>query len=243
MPVLRAVWPTLDTLDKPTRQALRIAHAKWQESPAEHHDAWLDFVLRELTGWSDELLWSDSGLLEPLSLDVTEHDTRLTPSFALISPNSEVKPTTTHVLGIALQPGTHPTTRLKGDAWAATPADRLARLCRHHGVQLGLATDARWWTLVWAPRDEVTTTATFDAIGWSESAEQDIVRAFVSVLGRRRFFSVPDEEKLGALLAESKHSQEDITEALGIQVRQAVELLVAAIGRADTAGGNAASAA
>ena len=35
------------------------------------------------------------------------------------------------------------------------------------------------------------------------------------------------------LLRASLDSQEEITEALGVQVRQAVELLVAAIGRAD----------
>ncbi len=113
-------------------------------------------------------------------------------------------------------------------------ADRLARLCRHHDIELGLATDGRWWALVWAPRGGVTTTAVFGAVVWPETAERDVVRAFVSLLCRPRFFSVPDAEKLAALLEESKDSQERITEALGVQVRQAVELLVVAIGRADT---------
>jgi hypothetical protein len=39
-------------------------------------------------------------------------------------------------------------------------------------------------------------------------------------------------ERLPALLRESLKHQEDITEALGVQVRQAVELLVAAFARA-----------
>lgn len=108
-------------------------------------------------------------------------------------------------------------------------------LCRHHDVQLGLATDGRWWVLVSAPRGKVTTTAIFDTVAWNEATERDVVRAFVSLLCRRRFFGVPDEEKLVKLLRKSEDSQEEITEALGVQVRQAVELLVAAIGRADTA--------
>lgn len=235
LPVLRTAWPTLDALDKPARQALRNAHKAWQAAPVEGQRAWLEFVLRELAGWGDELFWNDHGALEPLALDVSEHETRLTPSFALVSPTSEVKPATTHVLGVVIETGTHPTTRIKGDPWSATPVDRLAQLCRHHDVPLGLATDGRWLTLVWAPRDEVTTTATFDTVGWPEAAERDVVRAFISLLGRHRFFAVPDDQKLTALLEASKSSQEDITEALGVQVRQAVELLVAAIGRADTA--------
>ena len=44
---------------------------------------------------------------------------------------------------------------------------------------------------------------------------------------------MPDEETLAALLEQSQDNQEEITEALGIQVRQAVELLIAAIGRAE----------
>ena len=79
--------------------------------------------------------------------------------------------------------------------------------------------------------------AVFDAVAWPEAAERDVVRAFVSLLRRRRFFGVPDDETLPAAAAASLDSQEDITEALGVQVRQAVELLVAAIGRADVASG------
>src|SRR5690606_23040325 len=116
--------------------------------------------------------------------------------------------------------------------WAATYVDRLAHACRHHNVELGLATDGRWWALVWAPRGGVTTTAVFDAVSWPEAAERVVVRAFVSLLCRRRFFGVPEEERLVPLLRASLDRAEDITEALGVQVRKAVELLVAAIGRA-----------
>ncbi|MFE0762365.1 Eco57I restriction-modification methylase domain-containing protein [Streptomyces smyrnaeus] len=142
------------------------------------------------------------------------------------------------LLGTLLPAGCHPTRRLPeavGGAWAATPADRLARLLRRHGVALGLVTDGRFWTLVWAPVGGVTTTATFDTVGWNEAAELNSVRAFRSLLCRRQFFGVPDEQMLVPLLEESGRHQEDITDALGVQVRQAVELLVEAIGRADNA--------
>lgn len=235
LPVLKATWPTLDALDKPTRERLRLEHSLWLDDTRGRQRAWITYVLAELLGWGDALQWKDDGALDVMSLDVTEHETRISPTFALIEPGEDPKPKTTRVLGLVCPPGTHPTARIASETWSATPVDRLARLCRYHEVELGLVTDGRWWTLVRAPRDKVTTAATFDGAAWSEFAELTVVRAFVSLLSRTRFFGVPADETLEQLLERSEESQEEITEALGVQVRQAVELLVAAIGRADTA--------
>ncbi|HEX5541634.1 MAG TPA: DNA methyltransferase [Micromonospora sp.] len=230
LPVLRDTWPNLDPLDKKTREGLRVEHATWLADPAGGQNAWIGYVLRELLGW-DNALHEDG--LDCLAVEVAEHDTTIRPSFALVEPGEEVKPDTVRLLGMMCPSGTQPTARVADSAWAATYADRLAHLCRHHGIELGLATDGRWWALVWAPRGGVTTTAVFDAVSWAEAAERIVVRAFVSLLSRRRFFGVPDAERLVPLLRNSLDSQEEITEALGVRVRQAVELLVAAIGRSD----------
>ena len=236
LPVLRAVWPDgPDALDKPTREKLRVEHSRWQVDPAGTQQDWIRYVLRDLLGWADAVhgISQDTTVLDALAVEVAEHDTTLTPSFVLATPGEDVKPATARLLGLVVQPHSQPTARAADSAWAATPADRLAHLCRHHEVELGLVTDGRFWTLVWAPRGGVTATATFDAVAWPEAAERIVVRAFVSLLCRSRFFGVPDDEKLGKLLKDSISQGEDITEALGVQVRQAVELLVAAIGRAD----------
>ncbi|MEV5693046.1 Eco57I restriction-modification methylase domain-containing protein [Micromonospora globbae] len=230
LPVLRRTWPTLDALDKKTRERLRQEHTTWQADTAEGQRAWIGYVLGELLGWGDAL--HQDGL-DALAYTVAEHDTELRPSFVLVEPGEEVKPDSVRLLGMVCPAGQQPTARIKDSTWAATPADRLAHLCRHHNIELGLATDGRWWTLVWAPRGGVTTTATFDTVSWPEAAERDVVRAFVSLLSRRRFFGVPEGERLVPLLRDSLGSQEEITEALGVQVRRAVELLVAAIGRID----------
>lgn len=170
------------------------------------------------------------GDLTALAVEVPEHETTLVPDFALVEPDEDVKPATAALVGLVCEAA--PTARVPGSAWSATPVDRLAHLCRATGVELGLATDGRWWTLVWARPGEATATATFDAISWHESADLPVVRALVSLLRRRRFFAVPAAERLPALLRDSAGSGEDITEALGVNVRRAVELLVAAIGRA-----------
>ncbi|MDH6464326.1 hypothetical protein M2302_004524 [Micromonospora sp. A200] len=230
LPVLRATWPSLDALDKKTRERLRQEHATWQADINAGQQPWIGYVLRELLGWGDTL---HTDGLDGLGHTVAEHDTELRPSFALVEPGEEIKPDSVRMLGMICPAGSQPTARIRDSAWAATPVDRLAHLCRHHNIELGLVTDGRWWTLVWAPRGGVTTTAVFDAVAWPEAAERDVVRAFVSLLSRHRFFGVPDAERPVPLLRASLGSQEEITEALGVQVRQAVELLVAAMGRTD----------
>jgi hypothetical protein len=230
VPVLRQTWPSLDSLDKPERERLRTQHADWLADQATGQPAWLDYVLGDLLGWGDALHRTGP---DDLAVTVAEHDTMLIPDFALVQPGEEIKPDTVRLLGVTCPAGSRPTARVKDSTWAATPADRLAQLCRHHEVELGLATDGRFWTLVWAPRGGATTMATFDAVAWTEVAERDVVRAFRSLLHRRRFFAVADDEKLVPLLRKSLDNQEEITEALGVQVRQAVELLIGAFGRID----------
>ncbi|MGY4924904.1 Eco57I restriction-modification methylase domain-containing protein [Streptomyces sp. 900105755] len=246
MPVLLRAWPQLDALEKDERARLRARHADWQTDTTAGRDEWVAYILSRLLGWNDALTLrvgeSEHHGLDRLTLRVAEHNTEVRPDFALVDPGTDLatEPSTeaaakrVRLLGMTVPAGTAPTARAGGGGdWAAAPADRLARLLRHHGVPLGLVTDGRWWCLVWAPLGGVTTTAVFDAIGWNEAAERNVVRAFVSLLRRRRFFEYDEPETLVGLLKESLAAGEDVTEALGVQVRQAVELLVDAIGRAD----------
>lgn len=236
IPALTRVWPQLDALDGPARRSLRLAHSEWQSKPTVYHDAWIGYLLSDLLGWGDALS-EDPALLGNLALSVPEHQETVTPSFALIHPDasdaSSPAPDAIPLLGLVCAPDVLPTGKQSGAAWAASPADRLARLCRHHGIGLGLATAGRWCTLVWAPREAAATYVTFDTADWGSAADRTTVRAFVSLLTRRRFFSVPDDETLTFLLSNAEDRAEDLTESLGHQVKEAVELLVAAIGRGD----------
>ncbi len=224
IPVLRRVWPAgLDTLEQPTRAGFRAEHADYFDVPAEKRDAnhWIRYVLADLLGWVDLLAWDSETDAEGLKLAFPEHGEAVTPSFGLQRRDGEFG-----LLGLVGDES--PTGRVAGSTWAASHADRLAHLLRRHDVPLGLATNGSFWVLVRAPRGKATTQATFDARVWCE--EPDLLRAFVSLLSRVRFVGVPDEETLPALLDQSEDNQEEITEALGIQVRQGVELLIGAIG-------------
>ncbi|MGV2433619.1 MAG UNVERIFIED_CONTAM: hypothetical protein LVT10_00890 [Anaerolineae bacterium] len=64
---------------------------------------------------------------------------------------------------------------------------------------------------------------------WGE--DRETYRAFVSLLDRSRFFGVTDEDTLPAMLDESANDAQEVTDQLGAQVRQAVEILVRAFDR------------
>ena len=226
IPMLRRAWPAgLDTLEPPMRARLRAEHADYFDvsAAARNRDDWIRYVLADLLGWSDLVTFGPE-IPERLTLEVPEHSEAVTPSFALTDRDGAFR-----LLGLICDG--LPTGRVIGSSWAASPADRLARMMRRNDAPLGLATDGQSWVLVWAPYGKATTQAAFDASLWRE--EPDLLRAFVSLLCRARFFGVPDDETLPALFAQSQDNAEEITEALGNQVRRAVELLVAAIGRAE----------
>ena len=84
--------------------------------------------------------------------------------------------------------------------------------------------------LVHAPVGAVASFASWYARLWGQ--EPETLRAFVSLLGVRRFFG-PEAERLPALFERSLKHQDDVTDALGEQVRRAVEVLVQSLDRAD----------
>ncbi|MGH1555549.1 hypothetical protein ACRAWF_38210 [Streptomyces sp. L7] len=247
MPVLLQAWPQLDALDKDQRTRLRARHADWQADTTVGRDEWTAYILR--TSWSGATpspcarartttsRWTASPSTFPSTAPVSA-PTSPSPSPAPTSPPNRTPSPRPSAYACSASPSPaapHPPPGLNwGDDWAASPADRLARLLRHHDVPLGLVTDGRWWCVVWAPVGGVTTTAVFDAIDWNAAAERNVVRAFVSPAPPPPVLRVRGVRGLlVGLLKKSLDAGDEVTEALGIQVRQAVEQLVDAIGRAD----------
>ncbi|MFG2119704.1 Eco57I restriction-modification methylase domain-containing protein [Streptomyces sp. NPDC048710] len=139
------------------------------------------------------------------------------------------------LLGMLSPWGLHPLARTTQGGWTASPVERLAVLLRARDVPIGLVTDGRWWALVWAPRGGTTGCAVWDASLWS--TEPDTLRAFLALLQRSRFLAVAQPDTLPALLQESLLRQEEVTETLGRQVRDAVEMLVGTLDRLDADSG------
>jgi hypothetical protein len=135
------------------------------------------------------------------------------------------------LLGMVTAWGTHPLTRTTTGTWTANAVERLAVLLRARDVPVGIVTDGRWWALVTAPRGAATGAAVWDASLFSE--EPRSLEGLVALLTRSRFQAAQPKDKLPALFAESLERQEEVTEQLGRQVRDAVELLITTLDQLD----------
>jgi hypothetical protein len=137
------------------------------------------------------------------------------------------------LLGMVTSWGTHPLTRTTTGTWTANAVERLAVLLRARNVPVGIVTDGRWWALVTAPRGVATGAAVWDASLFSE--EPKSLEGLVALLTRSRFQAAQPKDKLPALFAESLERGEEVTEQLGRQVREAVEMLVTTLDQLDRA--------
>ena len=122
---------------------------------------------------------------------------------------------------------TRPTacTTCSDDGWATSPIDRMEVLLRADGVPIGIVTDGRWWASGLRPPK------THDRLRRRRRPDLDRGARHPGRLRspcsrRSRSSGARTTDRLPALFDESVAAAEEITEALGAQVRRAVELLV-----------------
>ncbi|GAB1425915.1 hypothetical protein MASR2M16_31490 [Thauera terpenica] len=239
VPVLTEVFPQgLEELDGSKRKRLRQAYEEWREALetddpqfTELHAEWIDEVLARGLELDEnrkgDVLKRADWCAANLKAALPEHGVTLSPDLAVVDEQRSNKPLMliqTYGNDVDLD------ATLKLNGWAATPADRMVQLCRSTGCRLGLVTNGERWTLVDAPIGAVTTFASWYARIWSQ--EPITLQAFVHLLGIRRFF-VDESEQLPALFDRSLKYQDEVTDALGEQVRRAVEVLIQALDKAD----------
>jgi hypothetical protein len=235
MPVLLKVFPQgLDAHDPEISRSLRFAYEEWDDNqtgkhtnPATHRQ-FIRFVLTDVLKVPEETIREGQTIPQTLKTYIPEHSETLRPDLAIYDPGAEPKPR----LLIHIYPrGTDLEGPLPSKHWKATPATRMMELLHGTDCRLGLITNGERWMLVDAPRGDSTGFASWFASLWLE--EQITLRSFRSLLSGHRFFVVATEETLEAMLAESAVNQQEVTEQLGYQVRQAVEVLVESIDKAD----------
>ncbi|MCX7584909.1 Eco57I restriction-modification methylase domain-containing protein [Phenylobacterium sp. 58.2.17] len=233
VPVLRDVFP--QGLEAPARtQRLRRAYDEWRDAVDQDdidltalHRAWIDEVMVSALEMDDQVLRRGGEIPERLRAAIPEHGVTLSPDLALMNPTSSDDAL---LLIDVYDPDVDLDASRRFDGLAATPAERMVSLLRATGCPIGLVINGERWMLVHAPVGSVASFASWYARLWAQ--EPETLRAFVSLLGVRRFFG-PDNEKLPALFERSLKHQDDVTDALGEQVRRAVEVLVQALDRAD----------
>ncbi|HEY5857374.1 MAG TPA: DNA methyltransferase [Aldersonia sp.] len=240
MPVLTRVFgDTMPAVPTATRAQVRVDAETMLRSHGDARREFIDTVLDDVLDWGPRRA---DELPEAMTAPVAEHNQLVRADFAFRveqaaadeedeqAPESEYR-----LLGMVTAWGSHPLSRTTTGSWTASPVERFAVLLRARDVPVGLVTDGRWWAIVWAPRGGAMGAAVWDAGLFGEEPES--LAAFVALLERKRFLGVADADRLPELLVESSQRQEEITDQLGVQVRDAVELLLAAFDRLDANSG------
>lgn len=232
LPVLLRVFPQeLEGRDPERAARLREAYADWLERGpkiAAVHQAWVRHVLTDLLGYSPEFLLEGQTIPPGLEARFPVHGETLRPDLVLRHRDATAKPC---LLIKAYPPGQNLGKAVAGSRWNAAPGTRMMELLHAVDQPLGLVTNGEQWMLVYAPRGETTGFASWYADLWMQ--EPLTLRAFHSLLRQHRFIGVAEPDTLAALLAESAKDQQEVTDQLGKQVRQAVEVLVQALDRID----------
>ncbi|KUI27323.1 DNA methyltransferase [Mycobacterium sp. GA-2829] len=234
LPVVKGFWPSgVDRLGDADDRLVRFKQGftvwlrAYDQQSLEKRDqyaatarAWIDTVLDELAGWDGLRIGADE----------------LPAEFEIHSPGEQVRIRADGGLRgresgevAALLRVVSPTEDLRGpglDGWAATEIDRMAALLRQAGVPIGLVTDGRWWGIVWAEEGTATGSGIVDAVTWGE--EPLLRDAFLTLIDQQQLRAKNPDHRLARLLQRSELEAEEITEALGTQVRKSVELLVQA---------------
>lgn len=191
-----------------------------QPDPADDlawRDRWVATVLRDLLQWGEHL---DAHPDPAIIASSPDGDVTVRPWALLDAGNGPA------ALVVVVDP-TDDLRRTGADGWAADAIDRTAALLREAKVSIGLVTDGRWWGIVSAVRDVTTASGVFDSLIWRE--ERDSRDAFLALAGLVSLAGGATEKRLPKLFELSVASAEAITEALGDQVRRAVELVLQAM--------------
>jgi hypothetical protein len=234
LPVLRRAFPDgLDTVSPVIREEIRDRYPHDIAPSQDQWDAWIDWLTRDALAWGPYYRTGEDAAAYTHALP--ERGIVLRADAALCDPESGKL----RVLVMRYPHGTPLERRLAGERWNTSPLDRLTLLCRAQGVRIGLVTDGERIVLAWVPSAGAGGYATWETALFTESRERNLLQSLVSLLHASRFFAVRVDKQLESLFEASEKAQNEVTGQLGLQVRQAVELLVAALSRADLERGGA----
>lgn len=220
----------LETVPRETTDRLRQAWLEVQAAPDLLRAAWVDLVFTELLRWPAGVLADGAQLPNELR---SWGGGQARPDAVVYGPDP-VHGRAERLL-IYRRPWDQPLTKATRDQ--PSVLDQADQMCRARGVPFALLTNGRFWALVHAKQSGPTSTAIFDADLWLE--ERDLLRAFATLLGASRLLPPgvqadgTPSTSLAGLFERTAGAQTQITDTLGGQVRQAVELLVSEFARLD----------
>ncbi|MBB3205482.1 hypothetical protein FHS27_001282 [Rhodopirellula rubra] len=106
--------------------------------------------------------------------------------------------------------------------WNASPQAKFERLLRETEVPIGLLSNGRSLRLVYSPRGETSGYATFNVDEMAQVAGRPMFAALHMLLSAERMFSMGDNQRLPAILANSRKYQNTVSTELAEQVLAAL---------------------
>lgn len=234
LPVLQRVFPQgLEAHDVEKSRRVRFAFEEWQSNnenrrpDAAIHRAFCDFLLRDTLEYSPKVLLSGADIPQ-----VIRENTAFAPDYVLAKPNEEPR-----LLIKFLPLGQNIEKPFAADEThkAVTPSFAMQELLNRSGVRLGLITNGARWMLIHSKPNETAGFVTWETELFLE--EKITLQAFRSLLNQHQFFGVAENNTLAAMIDESKNHQQELTEQLGSQVRQAIEVLMRSFEQMDESSG------
>jgi hypothetical protein len=117
--------------------------------------------------------------------------------------------------------------------WHASPHAKFERLLRETGIAIGLLFNHTHLRLVYAPRGETSGYLTFSVAEMAQVAGRPIFAGLHLLLSAERLFSLPEKQRLPAILAESRKYQNTVSTQLAEQVLGALHELLRGFQAAD----------
>jgi hypothetical protein len=192
-------------------------------------------LLLDLFGWqAGDLVEASDPRAAALEVVLTDYHETLRPTYA-VPEDQRANPPAWLLLIQELPIGTplDEVTTTQERSWQAAPSARFERLLRETQVPIGLLSNGTHLRLLYAPRGETAGHLTFPMQAMTEVAGRPVFAALLMLLSAERLFSLPDKQRLPAILADSRKYQNTVSTELARQVLAALYELLRGFQAAD----------
>jgi hypothetical protein len=204
------------------------------------HSLALRACIRDLPEFTQKVLqWEAADLVEvpsrgalpaemaSLEVVLPQYNETLRPTHAVPEFTNNQEPTTNNYLLLVqeLTSGVDLDSTTESDSarhWNAAPQAKFERLLRETGVPIGLLSNRRQLRLVYAPKGESSGHATFNVDEMTQVAGRPMFAALQMLLCASRMFSLGDNQRLPAILENSRKYQNTVSTKLAEQVLAAL---------------------
>jgi len=233
-PALVRAGAILDRRDAEGQRLLRDSAEERALDTKEGPEPWLPDFQRfaaSVLGWSFSAKGfagtPESPIPPELEVALADYGETLRPDFAVREMDPREGELPWQLLVRVLDPGQHfdRVAAAKGQL-EASPHGRMERLLRRTGVSAGLLFNGRALRLISAPRGESSGWMDFRVTDMVQTAGRPICTSLRLLLGQSRLLALPRQQRLAALLEDSRKFQNEVSERLAEQVLHALyELL------------------